>query len=85
MQENSRGWSSNETFAEALDRYRSEMNKDVKVIFWNLAGYQGGMPVQRSDKNLEIVGMSDVILKLLPSLIQDKDAIFKAIEAIELS
>jgi hypothetical protein len=85
MQENSRGWSSNETFAEALDRYRNEMNKDVKVIFWNLAGYQGGMPVQRGDSNLEIVGMSDVILKLLPSLIQDKDAIFKAIEALELS
>jgi len=84
MQENSRSWNSDYTFYQALEKYREEYNKDVKIVFWNLAGYDGGLPTPRNLSNLEMSGVSDVCFKLIPKLLQDQDAVFKEIEEISL-
>ncbi len=84
MQENIRGWKDDKTFYAILEEYRKEYNKDVKVVFWNLAGYDGGMPTPRNSSNLEISGVSDVCFKLIPKLLRDQDAVFKEIEEISL-
>ena len=85
MQENSRDYYSNDTFYQTLEKYRKDYNPNVKVIFWNLAGYDGGIPTPLNDKNLEISGMSDTILKVIPDLIKDQKALVKKVDSIELA
>ncbi len=75
---------SNETFTTYADRYKSDIAPNVKVLFWDLAGYGAGIPIKLDGDFLEISGLSDKLLSIAPKLWNDKDALVKEIEAIEL-
>jgi len=66
-----------------IDQYKTKVNPDVKVLFWNLEGY-GEAPIEFTDDILEISGYSDVFLKLIPKMWQSKDALIDEIESINI-
>jgi hypothetical protein len=75
----------NKKFDSVLNEYKSKINKDVQVIFWNLAGYSGGAPYNTFNGNIsEISGYSDRILSVLGNLWGDKSALVREIEKVEL-
>lgn len=67
-----------------IDIYRETVSSQVKVLVWDLAGYGVGSPVKVSDDVMQIGGLSDKLLALVPKLWGDKDALVKAIEKVEL-
>lgn len=75
---------SNETFKTYADRYKSDIAPNAKVLFWDLAGYGAGTPIKLDGDFLEISGLSDKLLSIAPKFWNDKDALVKEIEAIEL-
>jgi hypothetical protein len=70
-------------FKDMVKEYRT-INPNVKVLFWNLQGY-GGTPMKLDHNILEVAGFSDNILKVIPKVWTDKDALINEIEAIDLS
>jgi len=86
MQENEIGtsWGGNGvSFNDTMKEYR-KINPKVKVLFWNLEGYGNGTPLKLNDNVLEVTGYSDRMLKIIPKIWNDKDALVKEIESIEL-
>lgn len=80
-----RGWNSKgSSCQDMLDRYRREVNKDVKVLFWNLQGYAGGTPAKLTDYIMEVSGFSDNLLPVVAKMWKDPMALVHEIEAIEL-
>jgi len=71
-------------FKTYVNEYKHRVNKDVKVLFWDLAGYDKGTPIKLSENILEANGISNKMLQLLPKLWSDKDALIKTIEKVEL-
>ena len=61
-----------------------EINPNVKLLFWNLEGYNTGTPIQLSNNILEIAGFSDNMLQVIPKLLKDKDALVNEIDMIKL-
>jgi len=80
------GWRANKTFKQALDEYRKVCNKDVQVIFWNLAGYSGGAPIKMIDGVMEVAGFSDKMIDVIGKMLKynDPHALVKEIEAVVL-
>ncbi len=79
------GWSSSSiSFSDMVKNYRSNINPNVKVIFWNLEGYGGGTPMKLDHNILEVSGYSDSILKVIPKMLKDKNALIDEINAIVL-
>lgn len=70
-------------FKESVDAYR-KISPGVKILFWNLAGYGDNTPIKLSHDVLEVSGFSDNILKVIPKMWRDKDALIQEIENIEL-
>jgi len=84
MQQNSiGGWRQEKDFNSMVNDYR-KINPKVKVLFWNLAGYGGGTPMKLNSGVLEVSGFSDNMLKIIPKMWIDKNALIKEIEAIKL-
>lgn len=78
------GW--NDTYRDIrnyIDMYK-KINKNVKILFWNLEGYQGGTPLKLNDDILEVCGYSDKLLEVISNMWEDKDALIKKIESIKL-
>lgn len=67
-----------------VDRYKQEVNPDIKVLFWDLAGYAQGTPIKLSHNILEANGISNKMLQLLPKLWNDKQALIQEIEKVTL-
>jgi len=84
MQQNSiGGWRGDKDFNSMVNDYR-KINPKVKVLFWNLQGYGGGTPMKLNSGVLEVSGFSDNMLKVIPKMWIDKNALIKEIEAISL-
>lgn len=75
---------SKHTFKTYADLYKSDIAPNAKVLFWDLAGYGAGTPIKLDGDFLEISGLSDKLLSIAPKLWNDKDALVKEIEAIEI-
>jgi 60 kDa SS-A/Ro ribonucleoprotein len=81
-----RGWGSNrKEFKDMVKEYR-KINPKVKVLFWNLQGYNGGTPMKLDHDILEVAGFSDKMLDVVAKMFKysDKDALVKEIEAVKL-
>jgi 60 kDa SS-A/Ro ribonucleoprotein len=82
------GWSRYSNLGSTVVKYIKEykkINKNVKVLFWNLEGYNGTSPYNTHQNGiLELSGYSDKMLELIPALWGNKDGLVKDIEAIEL-
>ena len=73
-------------FTSTLNEYKSRVNSNVKVLFWNIQGYGKGAPVKMTDSLLEMSGFSDKLLEVGAKMFRysDKDFLVKEIEAIQL-
>lgn len=79
------GWgASKREFKDMVKEYR-KINPNVKVLFWNLAGYAGGTPMKLDHNILEVGGFSDNLMSVVPKMWKDKNALIAEIEAIDLS
>jgi hypothetical protein len=69
-----------------LTKYKNTINKDVKVLFWNVAGYAGGTPCKLVNGVLEVSGFSSQILETAAKMLkyQDPNFLVKEIEKIIL-
>lgn len=66
-----------------VKEYR-KISPNVKILFWNLSGYAGGTPMKLNDNILEVSGFSDKMFDVIPLMWEDKDALIKKIEEVEL-
>ena len=79
------GWGNiGDQVSKYVNKYKAEVNPNVKVLFWNLEGYSGGTPMKLSNDILEISGYSDKFLDVIPKMWKDKDALVNEIENIVL-
>jgi len=80
------GWSRGKTFANALADYKSQINPNVKVLFWNVAGLSGGTPCKLTNGVLEVSGFSDKILDVAANMLKYQDPMYlvNEIEKIKL-
>ena len=70
-----------------FDRYYGEYRKiapDVKLLFWNLAGYDGGTPLKLTGNVFEVAGFSDSMLGVVADVWDNPNALIDEIEAIVL-
>lgn len=74
----------NKTIEKYISQYR-KINKDVKIVFWNLQPYGGESPVRFNKNVLEVCSCSDYIVSILSEIMQDQDYFIKLIEKIDLS
>jgi hypothetical protein len=74
------------TFGNILNRYKKELNSNVQVIFWNLAGYDGGAPIKMNNGVMEVSGFSDKMVEVVGKMLKYNDpmVLVKEIEAVEL-
>lgn len=73
----------NRTFNQILTQYKKELSPNVKVAFWNLAGYHGGTPISLNTQNVyEVCGFSDKLLEVTANMLKygDSDYLIKQIE-----
>ena len=61
-----------------------KINPSVKILFWNLRGYGSSTPIKLDNNVLEVCGFSDKILELIPKFWQDKMALVRQIENIQI-
>jgi uncharacterized protein with von Willebrand factor type A (vWA) domain len=71
-------------FSSSLDAYK-QISPNVKVLFWNLEGYNDGSPIVLTDSIMEVSGYSDKLLEVIPKMWEDSDALIKEIESISLN
>ena len=64
--------------------YKSLVNKDVKMLFWDVVGYNGGTPLKLDGDVLMASGVSDKLLSIIPKMWKDENALVKEIEAIKI-
>lgn len=88
MQMYNNGWGDNlgDQLKNYVNKYRSKVNPNVKILFWNLQGYSSGAPIdiERTPGIAEISGYSDEMLKIIPKMWKDKDFLIKEIDSIQL-
>jgi len=77
------GRNTHESFDTYWNQYRS-INPKVKMLFWNLEGYNGGTPLELKDNILMANGFSDKLLSVIPKMWTNQDALVDEIEAIKL-
>jgi hypothetical protein len=77
------GFGRHESFDTYWNRYRS-INPKVKMLFWNLEGYNSGTPLELKDNILFANGFSDKLLSVIPKLWVNEDALVNEIEAIKI-
>lgn len=70
-------------FKDMVKEYR-KINSNVKVLFWNLANYGGGVPMKLSHDIMEVSGYSDTMLEVVSKIWNDPKALIKEIESVEL-
>ena len=70
-------------FDNYYDEYR-KISPNVKTLFWNLAGYEGGTPTRLNKNVLEVAGFSESMLGVISKIWTDENALIKEIEAITL-
>ena len=64
--------------------YKNKVNRNVKMLFWNLEGYNGGTPLSLNKDILLASGFSDKLLSVIPKMWKNQDALVQEIEAIEI-
>ena len=78
------GWGSSETFDVYFNEYKNKVNHDTMCLFWDLAGYGEGTPLELKDGILLASGFSDKLLAVVPKMWKNENALIQEIEAIKL-
>lgn len=81
------GWGNmGDQLKKYLKEYKTNVNPDVKVLFWNLQGYGGGAPLdlEKTQEVFEVSGFSDSMLQIIPRLWSNPNFLIDVIEAVEL-
>ena len=75
-----------QTLKSYFDKYKTATGCNPKLVFWDLQGYGDGTPIKLSKDILEMSGISDKMVELLPKLIESEDFNFlvKEIESVEI-
>lgn len=76
---------SRSNFSDYVAEYRTKVNRNVKVLFWDLKGYGRGTPAELKENILLLSGFSDKLLSVIPKMWRDENALVKEIEAISLT
>ena len=71
------------SFDKYWNQYRNVSPK-VKMLFWNLEGYNKGTPLELKDNILMANGFSDKLLSVIPKMWTNQDALVDEIEAIKI-
>jgi len=71
------------SFDTYWNQYRT-ISPKVKMLFWNLEGYNGGTPLELKDNILMANGFSDKLLSVIPKMWVDSEALINEIENIKL-
>lgn len=68
-----------------LNEYK-KISPNVKVLFWNLQGYNGGTPIKLANNILEVCGFSDKLIDVAAKMLKfgDINYLVKEIESINL-
>ena len=76
----------NDQINKYLKEYKSKVNPNVKVLFWNLQGYGGGAPLdlEKTREVFEVSGFSDKMLEVIPKLWSNPNFLIETIEAVRL-
>lgn len=63
-----------------------KISPNVKILFWNLQGYNGGTPLKLSNSVLEVSGYSDKLLEVAGNMLKfgDLNYLVNEIESIKL-
>jgi len=69
-------------FDDYWNAYKSRVNRNVKMLFWNLEGYNGGTPLSLNKDILLASGFSDKLLSVIPKMWKNQGALVQEIEAI---
>jgi uncharacterized protein with von Willebrand factor type A (vWA) domain len=79
------GYYSGGNIYSMVDAYK-KISPNVKILFWNLAGYSGGTPLKLDRGILEVSGFSDKLVDVAAKMLKYSDVNFlvKEIEAIKL-
>ena len=83
----SRSYYDNSTgsFDQYYNAYRSKISPNVKFLFWDLQGYGSGTPLELRNDILMASGFSDKLLKVIPKMWTNQNALVDEIEAISIS
>lgn len=70
-----------------INEYRSKVNPNVTVLFWDVTGYGKGTPVRMNRNVLEMDGFSDKLLEVAAKMLKysDLNYLIKEIDSISLS
>lgn len=70
-----------------ISEYRSKVNPNVTVLFWDVTGYGKGTPVRMNRNVLEMDGFSDKLLEVAAKMLKysDLNYLVKEIENINLN
>lgn len=77
-------WTSAGTFDKYYNAYRSQVSPNVKFLFWDLQGYGSGTPLELRNDILMASGFSDKLLKVIPKMWTNQNALVEEIEAISI-
>lgn len=79
------GWAEvdSEKFEDKLKIYRT-INPYVKVLWWDLAGYNVGTPCKLNSDILTVSGYSDKMLEIVGKIFKNENALIDEIMSIEL-
>jgi len=78
------GWGKEEDFNQYWSHYKTNISPRVKMLFWDLEGYDAGTPLELRKDILLVSGFSDKLLSLIPKMWKDENALIQEIEAIEI-
>ena len=81
-----RSWYDNNSssFDQYYNEYRSKVSPNVKFLFWDLQGYGAGTPLELRNDILMASGFSDKLLKVIPKMWVDANALVREIESITI-
>jgi 60 kDa SS-A/Ro ribonucleoprotein len=71
-------------FRSYFSRYRTQVNPDAKLLFWNLNAYKGGTPIEIKDGIMEIGGFSDKMYEVAGKLFDNPNYLIEDIDKIKL-
>jgi hypothetical protein len=71
-----------ELFDHYWNAYKNKVNQKVKLLFWDLNGYNAGTPLALNKDILLASGFADKLLSIIPKMWKNQDALVDEIEAI---
>lgn len=73
-----------DSFDTYYNMYKSTISPKLKFLFWDLRGYGAGLPLELRNDILMASGFSDKLLKIIPKMWVNQNALIEEIEATKI-